>query len=718
MIQIYSADNANYEQNGDMTLFPSSATVKAVINGSWEITLDHPKDTEGRWKYIKEGAVVKMPSFNGEQLFRITHKEKNDSGISADLQPIFMDAKDDCFLIDIRPTDKTGQQALNLMTAPNKKYTAVSDIITVSTAYYQNKNLIEAINGDDDNAFIKRWGGEIVYDNYTAIVNKQAGGDYGVEIIYGKNVADNGMKEEVDLRSVVTRLVPKAYNGYQIAGDKPWVDSPLIDKYPTIKYGVLTFENVKMRADAKEDDEKNGIIVCDTQAQLDAALKKRCKEQWEAGLDKPKVTISVDMVMIEDTELYADVKGLVQVSLGDTVHCRNSELDIVSDARVVEITWDCVNNQIESVELGDFQFDYLSNQRGLNNRIESAIRDDGTVIGSQIQGIIDAVKAQFHAMRDVAKKQDVRAMLFEDLDSKSPTYGAMCLGTMGFEIASKRTADGRDWDWKTFGTGKGFFADYIVAGTMLADRIRGGQLTLGGLSNVSGVLKLLDASGNILATMDCNGIDVRKGNIQGANLILGGKDNVSGKATIKDAAGNVIATWDCNGIDVKKGNIQGTNLILGGKDNISGKLIIKDAAGNIAATLDNSGIIIDKGIIKGASISINDKFMVNTEGYMTAKNGKISIWSFSEELFQTSDYKMQFVKQSDGTWNISNREGSIGVKSAVVTDKASVDKLSVTSHVDYAGYEGKSGRVEFSDGTYINIKNGGIIGGSTKEGTF
>ena len=676
MIQIYNTDNTNYEQNGNMTLFPSNATVKAVLNGSWEITLDHPKDTEGRWKYIKEGAVVKMPSFNGEQLFRITHKEKNDSGISADLQPIFMDAKDDCFLIDIRPTDKTGQQALNMMTAPNKKYTAVSDILTVSTAYYQNKNLIEAINGDDDNAFIKRWGGEIVYDNYTAIVNKQAGGDYGVEILYGKNVAENGMKEEVDLRSVVTRLVPKAYNGYQIAGDKPWVDSPLIDKYPTIKYGVLTFENVKMRADAQEGDEKNGIIVCDTQAQLDAALKKRCKEQWEAGRDKPKVTISVDMVMIEDTELYADVKGLVQVSLGDTVHCRNSELDIVSDARVVEITWDCVNNQIESVELGNFQFDYLSNQRSLNNRIESAVREDGTVIGSQIQGIIDAVKTQFHAMRDVAKKQDVRAMLFEDLDPESPTFGAMCLGTMGFEIASKRTSDGRDWDWSTFGTGKGFFADYIVAGTMYADRIRGGQLTLGGLSNASGVIKLLDADGNILSVMDCTGLDV------------------------------------------KKGNIQGTRITLGGKDNTSGKLTILDESGNIVTTLDNAGIVIDKGIIKSATISINDKFTVNPEGSMIAKNGQISIWNFSESNFQTNDYKLQFTKQSDGSWAIYNQDGTIAVKDVTVKNLATMDKINVVTEMQYAGYEGKSGRIEFSDGTYIDIKNGGIIGGVTKEGTF
>ena len=106
MIQIYNIENTNFDQNGDMSLFPSSASVHAVLNGIWEVTLEHPKDSEDRWKYIKEGAVVKMPSFNGEQLFRITHKEKSDSGISADLQPIFMDAADDCFLLDVRPTDK------------------------------------------------------------------------------------------------------------------------------------------------------------------------------------------------------------------------------------------------------------------------------------------------------------------------------------------------------------------------------------------------------------------------------------------------------------------------------------------------------------------------------------------------------------------------------------------------------------------------------------
>lgn len=506
MIQIYNIENTNFDQNGDMSLFPSSASVHAVLNGTWEVTLEHPKDSEDRWKYIKEGAVVKMPSFNGEQLFRITHKEKSDSGISADLQPIFMDAADDCFLLDVRPTDKTGQQALDIMTAPNKKYTAETDITSTGTAYYQNKNLIEAINGDDENSFVKRWGGEIVYDNYKAIINRHAGSDRGVEILYGKNIAENGMKEEVDLRNVVTRIIPQAYNGYQIDGDAPWVDSPLIDKYPTVKYSTMKFEDVKMRADAQEDDESKGVIICDTPAQLEAALIKRCQEQWEAGADKPQVTISVDMVMIEDTELYADVKGLVEVSLGDTVHCRNNNLGIVTDARVTELEWDCVNDRILSVSLGDYQFDYISNQVSINNRIESAIREDGSVIGSQVQGILDAVKTQFHALRDVAQKQDVRAMLFEDLNPDSPTFGAMCLGSMGFEIASERTADGKDWIWSTFGTGQGFFADYIIAGTMLADRIYGGTFTLGGRDNKAGIMKILNGSGAVMTTLDKDGI--------------------------------------------------------------------------------------------------------------------------------------------------------------------------------------------------------------------
>lgn len=208
--------------------------------------------------------------------------------------------------------------------------------------------------------------------------------------------------------------------------------------------------------------------------------------------------------------------------------------------QLTELEWDCVNDRILSVSLGDYQFDYISNQVSINNRIESAIREDGSVIGSQVQGILDAVKTQFHALRDVAQKQDVRAMLFEDLNPDSPTFGAMCLGSMGFEIASKRTADGKDWIWSTFGTGKGFFADYIIAGTMLADRIYGGTLTIGGIDNIAGIIKVLDGNGAILTIMDKDGI-LTNGKYTCGSDEFGRRVEISeGEMKIMDKSGNTV----------------------------------------------------------------------------------------------------------------------------------------------------------------------------------
>lgn len=614
MIQVYSPDNTDYEHNGNMTLLPEEATIHIVLNGEWTAAIEHPIDQEGRWKYIVDNAVVKMPSFNGEQLFRIRNKEKSDSGVSAELTPIFLDAKEDCFLVDVRPTEKNGQEALDLMTAENKKYSAKSDIKTISTAYYQTKNLIEAINGDDENSFVNRWGGEIIYDNYNATINKRIGGDYGVQVLYGKNIVKDGFSETVDMSDVVTRIVPKAYNGYMLEGDEPWIDSPLIEKYPTVHYGVMTFEDVKMRTDASEDDEENGVIICDTQEELKKALKKKCEEQFEAGADKPKITIKVDMELLQNTELYEDVMELEKVLLGDTVHCNHSKLRIISDARAIELEWDAIKNKIKSVTLGDFQYNFLSNASSVMNRVEQAIRTDGTLIGQQVMGIINGVKAQLKAQSTAAQKQAVRAVMFEDLDPSSPTFGAMCIGTLGFEIASERTEDGQDWKWSTFGTGRGFFADFIVAGTMLADRILGGTLRVGGIDDKNGIISVTDNKGNKIAEISNEGIN---------NYGIDG--------------------WDRR-VQIKNGTI-----------------MLARNNGDYPVYIDYFG---DKGITIRKGGKIND-----------ATGGKTLMRIFENEIYFDTE--------------------NVG-----------------------PGTPGKTGRAEFSDGTYIDVKKGFVVGGNTKEGAF
>ena len=467
MIQIYRPENTEYERNGDMTLFPTSAVTGIKLNGTWEAEMKHPVDREGRWEYIETEAVVKMPSFNGRQLFRIKDVNRSESEVTAKMEPIFMDAMDDCFLEDVRPTNKTGQEALDIMTEPNSKYAGISDITSGNTAYYENMNLIEAINGDNENSFVNRWGGEILFDNFTIIVNERVGGDYGYEIRYGKNIAQNGIQEEVDIRDVVTRIYPKAYNGYGMSGDG-YVDSENINAYHTIKCAAMSFDDVKMRDDAG-DDEESGVIICDTQEELDAALKKRCQEQFDSGLDKPKVTISIDLVILKNTDQYKNFKMLEGVSLGDTVHCIHSRLGIDTKARIIELEYDNILDKVTSVVIGDYEYNYFDNVSSTVNRIDSAIRPDGTVIADKVQGFLNGVYTQLRLQSTAAQKQDVRAILFEDLDPNSPLYGAMALGTQGLQISRKRTADGKDWVWTTAMTAEGLIANIIVAG-LLTDK--------------------------------------------------------------------------------------------------------------------------------------------------------------------------------------------------------------------------------------------------------
>lgn len=474
MIQIYSKGNTKYDMNGDMTLFPKSCIAEAEINGTWKMEMVHPRDQEGRWRHIEEECVISAPTFVGDkQLFRIGEVEKTDEEVTATAFPVFMDAGDDCFLMDVRPTAKNGQEALNMMMS-GSRYSGESNITTAATAYFVERNLMDAINGKEEPTFISRWGGEILYDNYKIIINERVGGDYGVEVRYGKNL--EGIEHTLDMSGVVTRIIPVAYNGHKMSGSAPWVDSVNISKYAKKYIRKIKFDDVKMREDAQENDEENGITVCDTQTELNAALTARCKKAFESGLDLPVVSIEVRMIELSGTEEYKDVQLLEKVGLGDDIRCRHKELGITTKERVVKVAWDCCRNRVEKLTLGASLYNYFSDTNASLDSIGSildmiggTIGDDGSVMAGKIKGFIDATKAQLRLQNSVAKKQVVRAILFEDLDPDSELYGAMALGTLGLQIAKRRTADQRDWDWTTALTANGLIANVIVAG-ILSDK--------------------------------------------------------------------------------------------------------------------------------------------------------------------------------------------------------------------------------------------------------
>ena len=633
MIQIYKKENAVFENNGDITVFPSSCILKAVLNGSWELTLTHPLDDEGRWKYIEEEAVICAPTFqSSRQRFRINMVDKSDTEILATAYPIFFDSAKDCFLRDVRPEVKAGQQALDIMTE-GTRYAGESNIKFRSTAYFTRRNLMDAINGTDEPSFIQRWGGEILYDNYKVIINEKVGGDYGTEIRYGKNM--NGISYLVDMSNVITRIVPVSYNGHVLPGDEPWVDSSNIDKYATPYTKEMKFENVKLKEDAQEDDEKNGVIVCEGLDALYAALRKECAAQFAAGADLPEVSIEVNMIDLAETEEYKEYAILEKVSLGDVVHCRHRRLGITTDERVVELEWNCIKNRPESLKLGAFEQDYFSEIGTAANAIEKIMGPHNTIVAERVKGVLNAINTQLRYQKSVAQRQDVRAILFEDIDPSSPTYGAMAIGTQGFQIADKRTADGRDWSWATAFTAKGGYADTLVIG-ILSDRtgrsfwnLDTGEMQLTGVFRQfsNNGLKSLDIANNEIRFFDWN----TNGNYVGS---IGAVKRVSdGRVGVEIWCDNGDVIWI--GYDDGSGGDGHIRPVFYFDSTTPGKTpwIVNTANGKLFSGISGGGIVVENGLIKDWDLTgtaDGTLYLGGASGYkdtkITVKDGLITGW--------------------------------------------------------------------------------------------
>lgn len=458
MIEVYVKGNEDYKSNGDMTLTPTTCEVELTVEGIAELTLEHPIDDLGRWEYLVNDNVIAAPTpYSKKQLFRIYDYTKTETEVTAYARHIFYDSAGE-MLVDVRPTDKTGQEALDIILS-GTKYKAKTNIKTRSTAYYIRKNIMEAIGGDDENSFINRWGGERMYDNFTVIINDRLGGDYGACAEFGRNMT--GIEADISIDDVVTRIIPVSYNGHTLEGEEPWIDSPLIGSYANPRTAVIKFEDVKLLEDCQEGEEGFSTLEL-----LREELKRRCTKEYENGLDKPKVNYKVDLVEVANTEDYKDYKKLTTIGIGDDVLTKDRKLKINVTARCIRLVYDCIEEENAEVELGNFIENYFDKTTSAADIIQKVTREDGTLKAEEVYGKIDAVKAQLKAQRDISQPSEVRAVIFEDLVEGSPTYGAMSIGTMGFCIASERTADGKDWEWKTFGTGSGFYADYICVGQL------------------------------------------------------------------------------------------------------------------------------------------------------------------------------------------------------------------------------------------------------------
>ena len=662
MIEIYLKTNTNYDKNGDITLEPTSCIYK---DSEKEVTLEHFFDDEGRWKYIEFENVIAAEENGKKKLYRIYNVIRSLYNVTAYARPIFYDLADKV-LIDVRPTLKNGEEALNIL-LEGTGYTGHSNISKLNTSYYVRKNIVEALIGDIDNSFINRWGGEFYCENFDVYINDRIGSDNGVRVEFGYNL--NEIEEDINIENVVTRIIPVGFNGITLEGDTPWVDSSLINKYTRPKMRVIEFSDVKVKE--SPDDEEGFNTIEEAREEL----IRQCNLLFENGIDNPTINYKIDMINLANTIAYKDLKMLVEVNKGDTVTCYIKHLDIDVKARVIDYERDLITGEYTYIELGSVVENFFNKQADIEATVNKITNPDGTVNAIEVAGVLNAINVKMRAMKDIAQKQDVRALLCEDLDPESPTYGAMCYGTMGFMIASERTPDNRDWDWRTFGTGKGFFADLIVAGTMLADRIRGGVLesidgsiqldlsdTSTGIQFKRNGKKAIDILGSIMKFYDWDGEGEAIAQIFSSRL--DGDENRTGLAVANKSNSYLTLGYERDGkfypyIRLDKDNIdqitnspmtifeeidfRGSQIWFGYELNS----IYKATSNNLVANVKNGLVVLDRDTAKHIA------FFRNGRCYF-ASNDKVYFDATPEKFTFFKDGKAYFFKDvtTDAIWSM------------------------------------------------------------------
>ena len=192
----------------------------------------------------------------------------------------------------------------------------------------------------------------------------------------------------------------------------------------------------------------------------------------------------------------ADVVDLVQfgrswegVAVGDDVQIidRGYIPELRCSGRVTKLVTDLLGGAM-TVTLGNVtetMADILAGQQqqmsSLANR-SSNWDVAASTPAAYLQQVVDGLNEQFNTQGmsycyTSFEQGTVWASVPLDADGRPTKTGgsAIQICSQGFRIASGTKADG-SWDWRTFGTGKGFTADCITAGTIAAGLITAGIL--------------------------------------------------------------------------------------------------------------------------------------------------------------------------------------------------------------------------------------------------
>ncbi|MGQ7463335.1 phage tail spike protein [Streptococcus suis] len=368
MICLYAADESLFDYNGLGVLDKDlkKCQVEEELNNLYTLTALYPLGAKFG-KSIRNGMIIKAPTPNGDQLFRIYQSKPSMGMLEIHAFHIFYDLAFN-FVEDTNIVSKSGQawlQQLSQNTQYRHPFTFFSDISTVAGSRVVRKNCVEILlNTSLDNSFVNRFGGEILRDNFKVYFNRAIGENRGFKIRHKKNL--KGYTANIDDKTVITRIMPIGFDGLLLP--EKYVDSPRISDYPFPRIGKV---DVDVKAAVGENaDAKDAVPLNEAYTKMRALIK----EQFGV-IDVPTCSYEVDFVELSKTKEYADFQNLETVRIGDTVTVSHDEDGFYVEAKVIRYEYDSLAGSLLRIEAG--QFESRSSNNSINQRrsIEQQLED-------------------------------------------------------------------------------------------------------------------------------------------------------------------------------------------------------------------------------------------------------------------------------------------------------------------------------------------------------
>ena len=325
---------------------PISAVIRQEINGEYSCDVEIAL-SDNLAEYFDIDAVIYLDDADGKvQQFRLERPEKTLDSLRAFGWHISQDLAHDMILNDAWIT-QTGSAVLpDLLQAgiSETRFTGTSDITTENSLRIVRSSVLNALIGDQDNSFINRFGGEIERDNFTVNMKSRLGADRGYRIAYKKNLT--GLHITDDASTIVNRIVPTFLNASDAAVLLPetYIDSDRIDDTAVPHVRSIHYGDIKV------GEEVDGVVPYPTLASAYSEVRDRVAAMYDAGIDRPALTVDIEFVQLRNTLEYADFEMLETVLLGDTIRADYEDYTVTN--RVVAYEWDALLKRYNKIILG------------------------------------------------------------------------------------------------------------------------------------------------------------------------------------------------------------------------------------------------------------------------------------------------------------------------------------------------------------------------------